>query len=104
MRVLPPPSLFSALEPEYASQWASEGSTRCVLSILQVEQDFSNDFGFGNEGNDAELASSVWTNERIGKVDTSDQMSPSFSQCGPLLWGDGGVDLFWGSTSVYGCG
>ena len=30
----------------------SRGSPRSVLSILQVAQDFSNDFGFGDESND----------------------------------------------------
>ncbi len=54
----------------------------------------------GDESNDAQLASTVWTNERVGKVDASDQMSPSFSQCGPLLWGEGGVDWFWGRAFV----
>ena len=73
----------------------SRGSTRSVVSILQVAQDFSNDFGFGDEGNDAELTSAVWTNERVGKVDASNQMSPSFSQWGALLWREGGVDWFW---------
>ncbi len=78
----------------------SRGSARGVVSILEVAQDLSNDFGLGDESNDAQLASTVWTNERVGKVDASDQMSPSFSQCGPLLWGEGGVDWFWGRAFV----
>ena len=59
-----------------------------------MAQYFSNDFGLGDKGNDAELASAVETNERVGKVDAPDEMSPSFSHCCSLLWGDGGVDLF----------
>jgi hypothetical protein len=55
------------------------GSARRVLSILQVAQNFLDGFSFGDEGNDAELASTVWTNERAGKVDPSDKMRPSFS-------------------------
>ena len=53
-------------------------------------------FARSDESNDAQLASTLGTNERVGKVDASDKMSPSFSQCGPLLWGEGGVDWFWG--------
>ena len=70
------------------------GSTSSVPSILQVAQDLSNDFVLGDEGHDAELASTVLKKERVGKVDASDQMSPTFSQCGAVLWRDVGVDLF----------
>ena len=89
----------------------SRGSPRGVLSILQVAQDLSNDFGFGDESNDAELASAVGTNERVGEVnervgevDASDQVSPSSSQCGAVLCRDGGVDLFWGRGFVFKSG
>ena len=69
-----------------------------------MAQDLSNDFGFGDEGHDAELASTVGTNKRVGKVHASDKMSPSFSHCGALLWRDGGVDLFWGRAFVCASG
>ena len=73
----------------------SRGRAGSVLSIPQVTQDLSSDLGFGDEGDDAELASAVRTNKRVGQVDAPDQMSPSFSQCGPFLWREGGLDLFW---------
>ena len=65
-----------------------------------MAQDLSNDFGLGDESNDVQLAPTVGTNERVGEVNASDQMSPPFSQCGALLWGDGGVDWFWGRAFI----
>ena len=65
-----------------------------------MAQDLSNDLGLGDEGNDAELASTVGADERVGQVDASDPMRPSFSQYGLLLRGDGGVDLLLGRAFV----
>ena len=54
------------------------------MSIPQVAQELSNDFGFGDEGNDAELTAAVGADQRVGEVDPPNELSPTFSESGAL--------------------
>jgi hypothetical protein len=63
-----------------------------------MSQDFFDDSGFGDEGNDAELTAAVWTNERVGEVDPPDELSPSLAKSGTLLWREVGFVLGHGGS------
>ena len=51
------------------------------LSLFQMTQDFSNDLLLGDEGDDAEGASTL-TFQRVGLIDPLDELRPAFSEGG----------------------
>jgi len=54
------------------------------LSLFQMTQDFSNDLLLGDEGDDAEGASTL-TFQRVGLIDPLDELRPAFSEGGAFF-------------------
>ena len=59
-------------------------SSRAGFVFGEVVDDFRYHSGFGNEGQDPKSPTAV-AKERVGFEDPFDQISPSFSESGPLL-------------------
>ncbi len=55
------------------------------LSLFQMTQDFPNDPLLGDEGDDAEGASTL-TFQRVGLIDPLDELRPAFSEGGAVFW------------------
>ena len=63
---------------------ASRRSSRGGLSVLEMIENFPNDFGLGEEGNDAKLAS-AGTEQWVGLVNPPDQIGPALSEGGTMF-------------------
>ena len=63
-----------------------------------MSQEFFDDSGFGDEGNDAELTSAVGADQRVGEVDPPDELSPSLAKSGTLFWREVGFVLGHGGS------
>ena len=65
------------------------------LLLFQMTQDFSNDLLLGDEGDDAEGASTL-TFQRVGLIDPLDELRPAFSESGAFFWRQLGFVLGFG--------
>lgn len=62
------------------------------VCFLQMPQDFSNGVLFKDEGDDAEGAPTL-AFQRVGEIDPSDELGPTFPEGGPLFWRELGFVL-----------
>jgi hypothetical protein len=60
-------------------------SAGILLSVLQMEKNFSNDFLLGDEGDHAECTPTI-TFQRVGFIDPPNELRPAFSESGTLFW------------------
>ncbi len=68
------------------SQWLGLGwRARVAFSFFEMSQDFPNDLLLGDEGDDAEGASTL-TFQRVGLIYPLDELRPPFSEGGAFFW------------------
>ena len=69
--------------------WRSAG---VAVTLIQMVENFANDFVLGNEGNDAQGTPTI-TYQRIDLIDPFDELGPTFSKGGTFFWRELGFGL-----------
>ena len=63
-----------------------------AVSLIQMVENFANDFVLSNEGNDAHGTATI-TYQRVDLIDPFDELCPTFSKGGTLFWRELGFSL-----------